>query len=199
MTSTTLHESTMVDHESTTSYAIANWFISRSWQENKPLVHDQIQCLVYLAYGWYYAIYGIRLFGDPIVAGNRGPIIESLYGIFHKYRTRPINKKAEECFVNVNGRIEKRECVIVVPESDLPHPYAVSERRQVERNIEKILECVWQECSKISAEQSLYLVTRKGTPWKKIASQYGSNGLRMPIDPDEIYDYFVKTLPTKKQ
>jgi uncharacterized phage-associated protein len=75
---------------------IANYFLDRAAQERRSLGHMKVQKLVYIAYGWYLALTGKRLFNEPIQAWQHGPVIRSLYDEFKHFSNEGITSRATE-------------------------------------------------------------------------------------------------------
>ena len=73
---------------------IANYFLERAEAERRPLTQLKLIKLVYIAYGWYLALTGNRLFEEPIQAWKHGPVIRSLYDEFKHFGSAPIDCKA---------------------------------------------------------------------------------------------------------
>jgi uncharacterized phage-associated protein len=63
-----------------TVFDIANWFLAKAKDENKPLKNMKLQKLVYFAYGWH-GVYGgtLPLFTEEILVWRRGVVIKVLY------------------------------------------------------------------------------------------------------------------------
>jgi uncharacterized phage-associated protein len=182
----------------TTSFAIANWFIDKAKQNGEYLNLTKLQCLSYLTYGWYIAYYDIPLFGDSIFVGELYPEIESLRRMFKGHAMDSIGVKAVEFYETIDGHMEKRECSIFTSDDNLTD-YLCEEKHQEEKKIVGLLDLVWNTFSSCSDAQLVFIVTKPGTPWRKIADQYrkkrrNMRTLRAIIDPDEIYNYFVDTI-----
>lgn len=61
------------------SFAIANYFIQKGVEENKPLSHLELQKLVYIAHGWYMAYFDAPLVSEKVEAWLYGPVFPELY------------------------------------------------------------------------------------------------------------------------
>lgn len=73
---------------------IANYFLDKAGEADMPMSAMKLQKLVYIAFGWYLALTGRRLFEEEIEAWQHGPVIPSLYHEFKCYRGNPIEGRA---------------------------------------------------------------------------------------------------------
>lgn len=73
---------------------IANFFLDKGEEQGVPISAMKLQKLVYIAYGWYLALTGTRLFEEHIEAWQHGPVIPSLYHEFKRFRGSPIDGRA---------------------------------------------------------------------------------------------------------
>ena len=71
---------------------IADWFLAKAKDENKPLKHMKLQKLVYFAYGWYcaYREYSAPLFDESIFVWRRGVVVKNLYEKYKLFGDDPI-------------------------------------------------------------------------------------------------------------
>lgn len=77
---------------------MANWFIQKFDEHEKPITQLQLNKLVYLAHGWHLAI-GDEVGGlisEQIVAWKYGPIVPSLRSEFREFGSNPIDRLADE-------------------------------------------------------------------------------------------------------
>ena len=66
-----------------TAIQIANFFIEKHKQDKGcPIDHIKLQKLVYISYGWYWAILQKILFKDKIQAWKYGPVIPEVWREF---------------------------------------------------------------------------------------------------------------------
>ena len=65
---------------------VANYFIKWSMAKNTPLKRINIECLVYMAYGWNWAINETSLTTDKPYAFKGGPFFDKLHYAFNSYR-----------------------------------------------------------------------------------------------------------------
>lgn len=148
---------------------IANYFIRRSLEENKPISPMKLQKLVYYAYGWYWAFKNDKLFDEPILAWKYGPVIDSLY---HKLK-----------FYG-NGNITEPVSTLDVTRLHINYPEIVPEDWQ-------FLGMIWTSFYPYDAIQLSSSTHAEGSPWDLTAKKYG--GYMPPgvtIDDGLIKDYF---------
>ena len=75
-----------------TVFDIADWFLAKANNENKPLKPMKLQKLVYFAYGWHYAYLDTPLFPETILAWRHGPVVKELYDRFKSFKGKPIEE-----------------------------------------------------------------------------------------------------------
>ena len=63
----------------------ANYFITKSAEEQKPIALVHLLKLCYIAYGWHLEMYKKPLFPDHIEAWEYGPVIVNLYHEARKF------------------------------------------------------------------------------------------------------------------
>jgi uncharacterized phage-associated protein len=124
----------------TSVFAVANWFIKKSIDMDKPMTHMKLQKLVYMAYGWYYACYEIPLFGNDIVAWKHGPVVPSLYAVFKDNGQLPVKQYAIKLTEDDNGNPEIIDYSIYFSDKELQSlsEQEQQERKKIENGIEKI-------------------------------------------------------------
>lgn len=64
------------------SVAVANEIISLGREHGRSVNCEHLNFLMYLACGWYVAIFGVSLVTDKIVATHSGPVIETVRETF---------------------------------------------------------------------------------------------------------------------
>ncbi len=64
---------------------IANYFISMGVIQNKNVTPMKLLKLVYIAYAWYYTVFGKTLFRERPEAWKYGPVIPSIYHEFKRF------------------------------------------------------------------------------------------------------------------
>jgi uncharacterized phage-associated protein len=118
---------------------VANAFLALAQSEGVRLTNMQLQKLVYIAYGFFAAVFNEQMFDDEIQAWSFGPVIPNLY---HKLKRYGAGEVAT--FLDVDGQIEDNS-----PEM-------------------KIIESVWESYKDKSAPELSSLTHEEGTPWSKV-------------------------------
>ena len=80
-----------------TASEVAKWFLNHNAYEQKlngdiEYISDlKLQKLLYYAYGCYLALFNKRLFREPILAWQHGPVVESVYHEYKKFGAQGID------------------------------------------------------------------------------------------------------------
>ena len=85
---------------------IANWFLARAKDENRPLRPMKLQKLAYFAYGMYFAYFDQPLFHETIYAFRHGPVVQELFERFRHLQGNPIMEKVVQKSGNIDAGIE---------------------------------------------------------------------------------------------
>lgn len=98
-----------------TADIIARWFLTY----NKKDRHDnldvegisnlKLQKLLYYAYGCYLAVHDEKLFHDPLLAWQHGPVVESIY---HEYKNN--GSRSIERFISLDYELQEELEVILL-------------------------------------------------------------------------------------
>jgi len=151
---------------------IANFFLDKSKQDSIPVTQMKLMKLVYIGYGWVYAVLDKKLFDEPILAWQHGPVIRSLYDEFKHFGSREINKPAVEFdFDN----------------AELTTPKISDDDSQ----IQLVLEKVWDVYKRFSASSLRQKTHEAGTPW---STTYDSGVPDLIIDNDKIRNHFTRKI-----
>jgi len=75
---------------------VAKYFLNRANNEGDLITNLKLQKLLYFAQAWYLVNFDQTLFNDEIKAWQWGPVIESVYHQFKKFRHTPIIYKNKE-------------------------------------------------------------------------------------------------------
>ncbi len=135
--------------------AIANYFLELATKEKKEVTHLQIQKLVYIAHGWYLALYGCDklLVDDEFAeAWEYGPVFPSIYYEFKKYGAHPIKEPAHD--LRFDEFTEKWD-------RWTPRIRASSENK----NTRAFLDHIWKLYKNFTGGQLSSLTHEDDTPW----------------------------------
>lgn len=144
---------------------IANFFLQKSFDSGIEVTPMKLLKLVYIAHGWYLAIFDEPLLPEAVEAWKYGPVVKSVYDNFKSYGTDPIKDlKLEDDDGNLKSSII---------EDDL------------DRNF---LEKVWDEYSDLSAYQLSNLTHQKNTPWDIVWNKRGGKKRFGEIIPNKIIE-----------
>lgn len=151
---------------------VANFFLERAAQENMPITQMKLMKLVYIGYGWVYAILDEKLFEESIQAWQHGPVIKSVYNEFKHHGSNAITSHAVEFDLETltmsTPKISKKDSDILV-----------------------ILEKVWEVYKHFSASALREKTHEQGTPWKNVFQHDIHN---IDIKNEEIKSHFVEKI-----
>ncbi|MFY0614250.1 MAG: SocA family protein [Hyphomicrobiaceae bacterium] len=151
---------------------VANYFLKRADEENRPITQLKLIKLVYIAHGWNLALLGEPLFDEPVQAWRYGPVVPSVYHEFKHFGRRSIDQMAE----NLDLDTMAAECP-QIPKSDA--------------QTHKILNLVWNAYRKFSGEALIEKTHEEGSPW----SETFEPGVRYSvIDDDLIRQHFEERI-----
>ena len=142
---------------------VANYFITRANEEDRPITQLKLIKLVYIAHGWNLALLGEPLFDEPVQAWRYGPVIPSVYHEFKHFGRRPIDQMAENLDLDTMAMENPQ-----IPKSDAM--------------TRKILNLVWNAYRKFSGEALIEKTHEQGSPW----SQTFEPEVRYSIIEDEL-------------
>jgi uncharacterized phage-associated protein len=140
---------------------IANYFIKKASDDEEEITLMKLAKLVYIAHGWYLALFDKPLVSEPVQAWKFGPVIESIYQEFKKFGNEPIDMMA---------------IAQDIPDSD--------------DNTRKLLNRVWEVNKKNTAYQLSNWTHKKGSPWDEIWTKTGG-ARNQTIPNDLIKHYFL--------
>lgn len=121
---------------------IANYFLRKSFDSGTEITPMKLIKLVYIAHGWHLAIFDKPLLTEAVQAWRYGPVIPSIYHTFKKYGTEPIGSLYS---------------TVRAGESNTPII--------TDKDVQELLDKVWDEYSHKSAYELSNLTHQKGTPW----------------------------------
>ncbi|MFD0916521.1 Panacea domain-containing protein [Pseudahrensia aquimaris] len=134
-----------------TPQQIANYFLDRADQEGITITQMKLVKLVYIAYGWYIALTGKKLFDEKIIALDHGPVISSLLNEFRRFGREPITERATQEDLFTEEVIEPR---ISLEDSELQF----------------ILSKVWGGYKRFSASALRNKTHETDSPWAEVYS-----------------------------
>ncbi len=150
--------------------AVANFMIGRSLKQGPPITHLQLQKLVCISYGFYFAQTNGKLFQEKIEAWPYGPIVPELYHEFKRFESFPLRKWSAH-YNYLTGKFQ----IPVVSKNDSASL--------------KVLNFVWRRYGILSAKQLVEITHADGTPWKITIDQK-----RRRIKDDLIRNHYSKVL-----
>ncbi len=144
---------------------IANYFIFKSKSESlSDLTPMKLLKLVYIAHGWHLAIKNEPLIFESIDAWKYGPVIETLYHEFKRYKNNPISELTQ---------------APSVPDED--------------ESTRKILNDVWSKYAIHTGVQLSNWSHEPGSPWHQTwHDKNGKSYNGLPISNQIIQEYFSK-------
>ena len=144
---------------------IAGYFLKNF--KCREMTYFKLNKLVYLSFGWSIPYLYAYLFKEPVIAGKRGPIIESVYKHFNvsgdkRFETIDLSKIKLEEFKDDFKPMEK-----------------------------KIFDNVYNEYGKLKDDELSKITHEEGTPW----NQFYNEDNKSVIDKESIfYHYFQLNL-----
>jgi uncharacterized phage-associated protein len=154
------------------SIQIANYFIKKSIDTNKPVTQMKLQKLIYFAHGWSLALRNEPLINESIEAWKYGPVVPSIYQLFKTYGNNPIVNLQKDYFGNTP---------------------VVSDLDTID-----ILDLVWDLYSDLSSIQLSNVTHEIDSPWYYTLKEYLDKGRELPkgkdIDDAIITRYFNQKL-----
>jgi uncharacterized phage-associated protein len=97
----------MSDNKKIKALDIADYFIYKSNQENKPLTNKKLQKLLYYSQVWSLVLNDEKLFPERIEAWIHGPAIPSIYRKFKYFGFNPLDVDTSEYTFNFDEKIIK--------------------------------------------------------------------------------------------
>ncbi|MES2615839.1 MAG: type II toxin-antitoxin system antitoxin SocA domain-containing protein [Bdellovibrionota bacterium] len=156
--------------------AIANYFIEKSFIENKLLTPMQLQKLIFFAHGVNLAVHESPLIKEEFEAWDYGPVIRSLYFETKYYGSGNIDRKLTALSYKKNS--SKFNLEIITP--------IIS---QEDKTVKEILDFVWENYGKYNAIQLSNITHKVGTPWE-VTYKKGVKGV---IIPNEVIKQYYQS------
>ncbi len=168
----TIHDRGILTMSNYSASHIANFFLEKAKEEDMPITQMKLMKLVYIGYGWVYALLGRKLFEDSIQAWKHGPVIRTLYDEFKHYGNCSIEDFAVE--------FDYEEGVTTKPQVD-----------ESDSDVKLVLEKVWGVYKHFSASALRKKTHEAGTPWQKV---YDSHAMSTEINDDDIEEHFTNKI-----
>lgn len=150
---------------------VANFFIGKAKEEGVSVSPMKLLKLVYIGYGWSYALLDRMLFEEPVEAWQHGPVIVSLYHEFKHRKDQPIVEMAGDFDLETRTYIEPQ-----IPNDD--------------EQALLVLNRVWAIYKDVGAWALRNKTHEDGTPWSLAwASRNGAD-----IPPASIKVHFQKKI-----
>ena len=146
---------------------IANFFLAK---KNHDIDNLKLNKLVYISYGWVYALVDREIFHEPIQAWRFGPVIPSIYHEFKYFGHRIIDRLSQI----VDDWFEDELIQPMIDESD---EQLINILEQIDEKYRK----------KFNSTRLVGITHAKGTPWKET---YKNNSYNTEIPKDKIKRYY---------
>lgn len=138
---------------------LANTFIQKYSGEN-GIEHMKLQKLCYYAHGWWLAYKDESFLSEEPQVWRYGPVFNSLYHLLSHFGRKSITEQQKA--------------------NPLKKPETIKDRE-----INQLIDWVWNRYSNYSAETLSEMTHAKGTPWRILAEKYNfkvPKGLDIPDD-----------------
>lgn len=164
---------------------VANAFLKRSFDEEKPISPMKLQKLVFLAHGYYLAATGNSLIAEGFQAWQYGPVSMKLYREFKRFGGSPITSDATEVECNTSDDFGDADFInVAVPPADR------------EADVRKVIDFVWARYKEWSARELSDLTHKKEWAWDRVTREH--RGERHVEIPDAFIASDFRTLIKKK-
>ena len=174
---------------------VANEFLRLAREEGSTVTNMKLQKLVYIAEGWYLALYDLPLYREDTVAWKYGPVIPELYEALRMYGSGEVTEAIPYAALQTYGlgaeteamlhaalrKYESGEKTAAIP---LEAEEALTDRMKAH------IKEVWEAYKKLSGLELSAMTHREGTPWAQTTRE--SAEARPVINPNMIQDYYKK-------
>jgi len=157
------------------STEIANEFIRRSLEEDKPLTQMQLQKLVYISHGWNLAINGDALTDDNVQAWDYGPVYPDLWEALRGYGRGKITREIKASDYGFGLFFEDPSQIC---------------NADLNPNQEQVINEIYDQYSGLHAFQLSALTHQEDTPWYNVF--VAQNHRRGNIDNESIRSHFLQ-------
>ena len=151
---------------------IANYFLERAELEGRPIKPLKLIKLVYIAYGWYLALTGKKLYNEEIEAWQHGPVIPSIYHEFKEFGSGTINRRAYDLDLDTLESF--------APQID-----------EGDGEVRLILDRVWAAYARFSGWDLRQKTHEKNSPWSKV---YKENARGIALLDEDIRQHFIEKI-----
>ena len=153
----------MSDHSAVN---VAYKFLQLAKEDECNLTPMQLQKLVYIAHGWSLGLLERPLIADTVNAWKYGPVIESVYHHFKKFRASPV----------------------IFPPELVRHYVTDAEFCSTDKDL---ISSVWEAYKGISGPRLSDLTHQSGTPWDVVWNdREGKSRFGSEIDQPTIIQYY---------
>jgi len=169
--------------------AIANEFLRRTADAERPMTPMQLLKLVYITHGWHFVVYEEPLIEEEVQAWKHGPVVESLFHQFKEFGGNPITKLSEDMKV-VYGEPGSGSWIESV-ETDTPFLKPEDAHRL------QLIDWVWKKYGEWSAFQLSSFTHESISGWSKAVVRMMETDpknewkKRWPIKDSEIREEFL--------
>lgn len=160
--------------------AVANFFITAALQQGRDGISPmKLQKLMYYAYGWNLAIFGLPLVSERVQAWRFGPVFQSIYRACKDYEDQAIPQPLGSL------KVDGTKLEFYTP--------SIEDGGDENAETRRLLVKIWEIYAPFSAFELSAMTHERGTPWHKVFEKYGGaipSGAQIP---DElIKEYFVQ-------
>lgn len=145
--------------------SVADYFILKSNEANRPITNKKIQKLAYYAQAWSLALNNKKIFSEKIEAWVHGPVVKEIYFAYKKFGFSKIEKEVSA------------SAVAKIPLKD-----------------REILDEIWRVYGKFDS-QYLEMLTHSESPWQEArAGLESSDNSNSEITPASMKKFYSKKL-----
>lgn len=153
---------------------VANFFLKKAEADGRSITQLKLLKLIYIAYGWYLALKGEKLFDEPIEAWQHGPVVPSIYHEFKHFGKRPIIGKS----MDIDFDDDELEWIFPeIPESD--------------EDTNLILGKVWAAYRKFSGWDLRNKTHEPDGPWAKV---YKDGEFGIALSDEDIKRHYLERI-----
>ena len=152
---------------------IANYFIELGAEYGSPLTPMAANKLTSIAHGFFMALTGAPLIGEPVEAWQYGPVVRTVYELLRPHGRSPIYS------CSFQDELECNQFQALKLDTDALH----------------VIHGVWLGYGTMSGYQLSEISHEPGTPWHQVWHEQGGKERRNTVIPDGlIRDYYADQL-----